>query len=129
MKLALVRNFLFFSRNTSLARRQEILTLSGLTETTRFDTYLGLLVLVGISIMQSFNGIIDRIWKRLNNWKVKFLSQAGKEIFLKAVVQAISTFSMSVFLLPVTLCKDLNHMMQKFWWGHMANDSKIHRMS
>jgi hypothetical protein len=116
MKLALVRNFLFFSRNTSLARRQEILTLSGLTETTRFDTYLGLLVLVGISIMQSFNGIIDRIWKRLNNWKVKFLSQAGKEIFLKAVVQAISTFSMSVFLLPVTLCKDLNHMMQKFWW-------------
>jgi hypothetical protein len=27
----------------------------------------------------------------LNNWKVKFLSQAGEEILLKAVFQAIPT--------------------------------------
>jgi hypothetical protein len=35
-------------------------------------------------------------WKRL-------LSQAGKEILIKAVVQSISTYNMSVFLLPKAL--------------------------
>jgi hypothetical protein len=60
---------------------------------------------------------------------VKFLSQAGKEILLKAVAQAIPTYCMSVFKLPETLCKEINGMMQKFWWGHKENTSKIHWMS
>jgi hypothetical protein len=59
---------------------------------------------------------------------VKFLSQAGKEIFLKAVIQAIPTYSMSVFLLPKTLCQEINAQMQKFLWGHQ-NKSKVHWMS
>jgi hypothetical protein len=48
---------------------------------------------------------------------------------LKVVLQAIPTYSMSVFLLPATLRKELNGMMQNFWWGNQANMSKIHWMS
>jgi ribonuclease HI len=36
---------------------------------------------------------------------------------------------MSVFLLPTSLCKEINRMMQRFWWGHKENLSKIHWMS
>jgi hypothetical protein len=67
--------------------------------------------------------------KRLSNWKVKFLSQVGNEVLLKAVVQAIPTYSMRVFQLPVALCKELNKLMQNFWWTHMTNRSQIHWMS
>jgi hypothetical protein len=35
---------------------------------------------------------------------------------------------MSVFQLPVVLCKELNGLMQRFWWGHKENTSKIHWM-
>jgi hypothetical protein len=84
---------------------------------------------VGKSRSQAFQGIKDRVWKRLQNWKVKFLSQVGKEILLKAVIQAIPTYSMSVFQLPVGFCRELNSMMTRFWWGHMSNSSKISRMS
>jgi hypothetical protein len=128
-KINFQKTAVFFSRNTSPSRRQEILSLSGLSEATRYDSYLGLPTLIGKSRTQSFNNIKDRVWQRLNNWKVKFLSQVGKEILIKAVVQAIPTYSMSVFLLPMSLYKDLNRMKQKFWWEHMANDSKIHWMS
>ncbi|XP_062151891.1 uncharacterized mitochondrial protein AtMg00310-like [Alnus glutinosa] len=69
------------------------------------------------------------VWNRISNWKVKFLSQAGKEILLKAVVQAIPTYCMGVFQLTISLCKEINSLMQKFWWGHMANTSKIHWLS
>jgi hypothetical protein len=82
---------------------------------------LGLPALVGKSRSREFQGIKDRVWKRLNDWKTKFLSQAGKEVLLKAVVQAIPTYSMSIFSLPKALVSDLNSMMQKFWWGHKDN--------
>jgi hypothetical protein len=84
---------------------------------------------IGKSKLQSFNSIKDKVQQRLNNWKVKFLSQAGKEILLKAVLQAIPTYIMCVFLLPVSLCKELQGMMQRFWWGHMAKESNVHWMS
>ena len=48
---------------------------------------------------------------------------------IKAVVQAIPTYCMSVFLLPNTLCKELNGLMQCFWWGHKENISRIPWMS
>jgi len=77
----------------------------------------------------AFQDIIERVSLRLSNWKVKFLSQAGNEVLLKVVVQVIPTYSMGVFQLPVSLCKELNKLMQNFWWTHMANRSQIHWMS
>lgn len=60
---------------------------------------------------------------------VKFLSQARKEIFLKAVIQAIPTYGMSIFQLPIGLCKEINGMKQKFWWENLENEANIHWMS
>jgi hypothetical protein len=89
---------LSFSAKTPVGRKkQEILSSSGLSEATRIDSYLGLPSLVGKSRIQAFNGIKEKVWKKLNNWKVKFLSLAGREILLKAVIQAIPTYSMCVF--------------------------------
>jgi hypothetical protein len=41
----------------------------------------------------------------------------------------IPTYTMSVFLLPNSLCKELNSLIQRFWWGHKDNNSKIHWIS
>lgn len=128
-KLNLQKTSIVFSRNTSAEKKAEILNLSGFTEAQRIDKYLGLPSYIGKSKLQSFNSIKDKVQQRLNNWKVKFLSQAGKEILLKAVVQAFPTYNMSVFLLPVSLCKELQGMMQRFWRGHMAKESNVHWMS
>jgi len=73
---------------------------------------------VGKSRVREFKSIEDRVWNRLNGRKIKFLSQAGKEIILKAIIQAIQTYGMSVFLLPQALFKEINSVIQKFWWVH-----------
>ena len=52
----------------------------------------------------------------MKGWKEKLLSQAGKEVLIKVVVQAICTYSISFFKLPVSLCKDIEAMIRKFWW-------------
>jgi hypothetical protein len=36
---------------------------------------------------------------------------------------------MSVFQLPKTLCKDINSVMAKFWWGHKNDENKVAWMS
>lgn len=65
----------------------------------------------------------------VNNWKKKLLSQAGKEIIIKAVLQVLPIFIMSVFRLPHGLCSEINSLVARFWWG--ANDQlkKVHWIS
>ena len=53
----------------------------------------------------------------MQGWKEKLLSQAGKEVMIKAVIQSIPTYSMIVFKLPIGLYKDIEAMIRKFWWG------------
>lgn len=120
---------IFFSKNTSVEAKRHILAISGVQSTQSYDKYLGLSVMKGKSRIRTFKSIKDRIWSRISNWKMKFLLQAGKEILLKAVVQAIPTYNMSVFKLPKALCRDLNSVMQELWWGQQEQESKIHRMN
>ena len=116
----------FFSRNTSMVAQDIILNLTGVLSSQRYYKYLGLPALVGKSHVREFQHIIDRVHKRISDWKVKFLSQARKEILIKAVLQAIPTYCMSILLLPKKLCKDLNGLMQSFWWWSKNNEKKIH---
>ena len=59
--------------------------------------------------------IKERVWAKLQGWKEQLLSQARREVLLKAVVQAIPTFAMSCFKLPITLCNDIEQLIRKFW--------------
>ena len=45
---------------------------------------------------------------KIAGWKQRFLSQAGKEVLIKAVIQTIPMYTMCVFRLPVSFCKDID---------------------
>ncbi|KAF5464491.1 hypothetical protein F2P56_014564 [Juglans regia] len=87
--------------------------------------YLGLPALVGKEKVASFHTLIDRTWSRVSNWKNKFLSVAGKEVLLKAVLQAIPTYAMGMFMIPISITSKLNQLLRKFWWGFNEDSSKI----
>ncbi|KAA3474024.1 reverse transcriptase [Gossypium australe] len=53
--------------------------------------------------------ILDKISLRIDSWSTRLLSQGGKEIFLKSVLQGIPTYAMSCFLLPKTLCESIEN--------------------
>ncbi|KAF5469490.1 hypothetical protein F2P56_013557 [Juglans regia] len=112
-----------------MGMRQLIKEISGLRSTGCFDKYLGLPTLVGRQKNSAFKGIIDRIWGKLNSWQSKFSSEAGKEILLKAVIQALPTLCMGLFRLQKTLCHQITNMMQNCFWGHHDSSQKIHWLS
>ena len=76
-----------------------------------------------------FGFVRENIKRRLQNWKNKFLSLAGKEAILKAVAMAIPTYVMSCFKLPKKLCKDISALMANFWRGETNGRNKMHWIS
>ncbi|KAL0003476.1 hypothetical protein SO802_017257 [Lithocarpus litseifolius] len=59
-------------------------------------------------------------------WKEKLLFQAGREVLIKAVIQALPSFAMSCFKLPSSLCHEIEILIRKFWWGQRSNRRKVH---
>ena len=57
------------------------------------------------------------------------LSQARGEILIKAVIQAIPTFTMSCFKLPKGLINEIEYLIRKLWWGYKGEQRKIYWVS
>lgn len=55
-------------------------------EIKEYERYLGLLAIVGKNKRASRNYIKERVWGKLQGWKEKLPSQAGREVLLKALV-------------------------------------------
>ena len=47
-------------------------------------------------------------------------------MLIKVVAQTIPTYTMSYFKIPLSLCRELEQLMCKFWWGSQENQRKIH---
>ena len=106
----LEKSSVYFSSNTTGSQRQQILQILGVKEVEGFESYLGLLTLIGRAKYHTFSYLKDRIWKKLQGWKCMLLSRAGKEILIKVVTQSIPTYTMSVFQLPMKPCDELDNM-------------------
>ena len=115
---------LFFSKNTDVHVQEVIKNSLGVPAIQHYEKYLSLPSFIRRNKKACFTQIKERIWAKMQGWKEKLLSQAGKEIMIKAVVQSIPTYSISVFKLPMGLCKDIEAMIRKFWWGQGDNRKK-----
>ena len=80
---------LFFSRNTAENLRVAIQSNIGVPVIREHEKYLGLPSFVGRSKYQTFAQLKEKVWKKVNGWKEKLLSQVGKEILIKAVAQSM----------------------------------------
>ncbi|XP_027148760.1 uncharacterized protein LOC113749274 [Coffea eugenioides] len=122
------KSSVFFSKNTEASCIGEVLDELGGMKHVRQSKYLGLPILIGRSKAQVFSYIRDRVNNRIQGWKEKLLSQAGKEVLLKAVAMAMPNYAMNCCRLPIGLCKDISRDMAKFWWGSKEDEKRIHWM-
>ncbi|XP_042972903.1 uncharacterized protein LOC122304700 [Carya illinoinensis] len=128
-RLNIEKTSIFYNRNTRKEVQQAILQQAGLRAHGPFDKYLGLPSYVGRQKTKAFTSIVDRIKSKMASWKTKVLSQGGKEILLKSVLQSIPTYSMGIFKLPKSIIRILNRLLQSFWWGQTDSKSKVHWLS
>ena len=115
--LNLEKSFAYFSSNVSVEQKTWIINELKVKEVEKFDAYLGLPTLIGRRKYATFAFIKERVWKKMQGWKGKLLSWAGKEVLIKLVAQSIPTYTVGVFQLPGKLCDELDAMCARFWWG------------
>ncbi|KAA3488779.1 reverse transcriptase [Gossypium australe] len=114
------KSTVFFSSNTKGEENGLVTRILGARSSNDPERYLGLSNMVGRRKKEAFQNLKDRFKQRIDNWSIQHLSQCGKEVFIKAILQVIPTYTMAYFLLPKTLCADLESIIAKFWWqkGH-----------
>ncbi|XP_048499407.1 putative ribonuclease H protein At1g65750 isoform X2 [Beta vulgaris subsp. vulgaris] len=115
-----------FSRGVSIEQREELKNILNMRQVDRHEKYLGIPSISGRSKKAVFDSLMDRIWKKLQGWKEKLLSRAGKEVLLKSVIQAIPTYLMGVYKLPISVIQKIHSAMARFWWGSSNTQRKIH---
>ncbi|KAJ9564993.1 hypothetical protein OSB04_000959 [Centaurea solstitialis] len=64
-----------------------------------------------------YHGLVEKVTKRIHNWKVKSLSFAGRKLLISSVLQSMQLYWMSVFVLPSGVIHELEAMFRKFLWA------------
>lgn len=105
---------IYFNSNTPTSSKQDIIKEAGGVLCGNYYTYLGLSAMIGRSKYNTFRWLNERIWQKVTNWKYKFLSQAKKEIIIKAVLQVILVYTMRLFCLTNVLCKEIEAKLANF---------------
>lgn len=118
----LEKSSMVFSPGTLQVVRTQIQGVLGIQIVEKFDKYLGLPAVVGRSKKEVFNFLKDRVWDRIRGWHERDFSMAGREVLIKAVLQAVPTYVMSCFLLPLSLVQEIEQMVRQYWWG--GNNTK-----
>lgn len=112
----LAKSCVNFSANVNVGMRNLLCGILGVGRSGDMGNYLGLPSLVGRNKRDILGFIKNKIVNRIHGWGRKFLSKAGREVLLKSVIQAIPSYSMSVFLLPNNLVREVEIVMNSYWW-------------
>ena len=68
--------------------------------------------------------LIHKIVGRINSWRNKFLSYAGRLLLIKAVLFSIQVYWSSIFILPSSVHKEIDGILRNFLWSGAAMDWK-----
>ncbi|KAL6201797.1 hypothetical protein ACLB2K_025509 [Fragaria x ananassa] len=120
------KSSIFFSAFTPLQLQESIASTLNIRISDKPGIYLGLPTHWGNSKKSVLAYIRERNKQKLEGWKANVLSQAGREVLIKAVAMAVPAYPVSIFLLPVTLCKALNFDISNFWWGFLDSKDKLY---
>ncbi|GJR10423.1 RNA-directed DNA polymerase, eukaryota, reverse transcriptase zinc-binding domain protein [Tanacetum coccineum] len=80
--------------------------------------YLGVpLITKKIGVNDCKQQLVDKVKKKLNDWKNKNLSYAGRAQLIASVLGSMQVYWGSVFLLPKIVIKDIESCFKKFLWN------------
>lgn len=113
-EINLNKSGIFFSKGCSQSLKDNMARELRVPIIDKTGKYLGIPSDWGESKLQMFAWVLGRINSKLESWKEKLLSKAGKEVPLKMVVQALPQYTMSVFKILISIYKAIEPKIASF---------------
>ncbi|CAN6676537.1 unnamed protein product [Malus baccata var. baccata] len=123
------KSSVYFGANVPVSFAQRLTDILGMVRVGEPGLYLGVPAIWGRSKKCGLAYVKGKLLGKLQGWKKASLSQAGREVLIKAVAQAIPAYPMNLFKFPKTLCNEMDAMITNFWWGQTEGANKIHWLS
>ncbi|KAK8700211.1 hypothetical protein V6N13_018612 [Hibiscus sabdariffa] len=91
------KSSIFFSGNVLEYNKADVYHILEVFEVDSPERYLGLPTIVGRNKRGAFCYLKEHFGDRTLSWSSKSLSQGGKEVFIKSVLQSIPLYTMNCF--------------------------------
>ena len=85
-------------------------------------TYLGMPLGASHKSPTVWNPILEKIERKLADWKKLYLSKGGRLTLLKSTLSSLPTYYLSLFTIPTHVANKIERLQRDFLWG----DSKTH---
>lgn len=115
---------MFVSPNISPQVACSLSSLGGFPLTSNLGRYLGVPIVHDRVNQQTYAPLIDKVLKKLADWKGKVLSPAGRRTLILSTTLAIPLHTMQTALLPSSVTKRLDQINSQ--WGGTASHSRNH---
>ncbi|RVW75072.1 Transposon TX1 uncharacterized 149 kDa protein [Vitis vinifera] len=79
--------------------------------------YLGLPLGAPNRAVSVWDGVEERMRRRLALWKRQYLSKGGRITLIKSTLASISLYQMSVFRMPKSVARRIEKLQRDFLWG------------
>ncbi|XP_078153121.1 uncharacterized protein LOC144548322 [Carex rostrata] len=113
------KSSVWYSKATTEEERVAISSVLGVPNSDKSPLYLG----APISTTKgSYDFLIEKVSSKLQMWKGRLLSQAGRLVMIKSVVQSLPIYYMATGKIPAGVLKELTSLMRRFFWGAMDRE-------
>jgi len=89
-------------------------------------TYLGMPLGASFKSISIWNGVIEKVERRLASWKKLYLSKGGRVTLIHSTLSSIPTYYLSLFPIPMSVAKKLERLQREFLWSGLGDETKFH---
>ncbi|KAL8142510.1 hypothetical protein V2J09_015542 [Rumex salicifolius] len=111
---------------TTLSTNKDLLSMPSSEE---FVYYLGVPMATGRMSRECYSVLLDKVSKRLQGWKARSLSLAGRVTLATSVLSSLSLYTMQTSYIPRIVCDDIDKMIKGFVWGTTSERRRVHLLS
>ena len=88
--------------------------------------YLSLNFMLRGKRIADFQFLVDKMHSKLQGWKAKLLSQAGRTTLIKSTLQSMPIYTFNYFKMPKAICNKMDVIFRAFQWGHDLGEKRMH---
>ena len=117
------KSSLIYSKRTRTIEKQTVAGIFNISNSAAIGKYLGCSIFMGRPQSDHFQPLITKALAKLDNWKAKCFSKAGRVVLIQSNLESLPSHTMQCFKLPSQISDKLDQINRDFFWKN-ASTSK-----